>query len=421
MSHTDLFPPQSTIPGPSRKAALARLRAFTPLMGRRYAATRNYDFGSSDRSNVSALSAHVRHRLITEEELVAAAVETHGLQAAEKFVQEVCWRTYWKGWLEARPSVWRDYVTGLNRDLKLLALNDDLRARYEAALAGQTGLECFDVWVNELLETGYLHNHARMWFASIWIYTLNLPWRLGADVFFRHLIDGDPASNTLSWRWVCGLHTADKTYLARASNINKYTGGRFQMQGNELASDAPPVGEADHPDVLPLPPNEQPDRDAKTLLVIHDEDGRVEDGRFDALNLVGLVALPSYAARSSLPIGERAKAFTDAAIEDALARANAHLSLQGQTLNAAQELIYAAQHSGATQIVMLRPHVGPLSDQIKALKAQLRAAGLTMIQVRRGWDISFYPHANRGFFKLKKAIPRVLAELNIVQSTSSVA
>ena len=96
---------------------------------------------------------------------------------------------------------------------------------------GATGIDCFDAWARELVATGYLHNHARMWFASIWIFTLRLPWELGADFFLRHLIDGDPASNTLSWRWVAGLQTAGKTYLATAENIARFTGGRFAPQG----------------------------------------------------------------------------------------------------------------------------------------------------------------------------------------------
>lgn len=70
-----------------------------------------------------------------------------------------------------------------------------------------------------------------MWFASIWIFTLGLPWALGADFFMRHLIDGDPASNTLSWRWVAGLHTRGKAYAARAENISRYTDGRYNPSG----------------------------------------------------------------------------------------------------------------------------------------------------------------------------------------------
>ncbi len=85
-----------------------------------------------------------------------------------------------------------------------------MRARWEQATTGRTGLACFDAWARELLDVGYLHNPARMWFASLWIFTLELPWALGADFFLRHLLDGDPASNTLSWRWVGGLQTPGK-------------------------------------------------------------------------------------------------------------------------------------------------------------------------------------------------------------------
>ncbi len=81
------------------------------------------------------------------------------------------------------------------------------------------------------MATGYLHNHARMWFASIWIFTLRLPWELGADFFLRHLLDGDPASNTLSWRWVGGMQTMGKTYLARADNIATLHGRAVPARG----------------------------------------------------------------------------------------------------------------------------------------------------------------------------------------------
>ena len=97
-----------------------------------------------------------------------------------------------------------------------LAANAGLRLAFGRAVDGRTGIDGFDDWARELTATHWLHNHARMWFASIWIFTLRLPWALGADFFMRHLIDGDPASNTLSWRWVAGLHTRSKPYAARA-------------------------------------------------------------------------------------------------------------------------------------------------------------------------------------------------------------
>ncbi|BAU31831.1 deoxyribodipyrimidine photo-lyase [Microcella alkaliphila] len=78
-----------------------------------------------------------------------------------------------------------------------------------------------------------------MWFASIWIFTLRLPWQLGADVFLRNLLDGDPASNTLSWRWVAGLQTRGKTYQATADNIARFTDGRYRPRG--LATTAEPL------------------------------------------------------------------------------------------------------------------------------------------------------------------------------------
>ena len=230
----------------TRAQALDRLHAFAPKMGRVYADGRNHDLGPGDRGNVSMLSPFLRRRLISEAEAVATAHAHHSASSCEKFVQEVVWRTYFKGWLEHRPSVWTGYAAGLRRDLDQLERYADLRARYEAAVTGGTGIAPFDAWAAELPATGYLHNHARMWFASIWIFTLGLPWRLGADFFLRHLLDGDPASNTLGWRWVAGLHTPGKNYVARSSNITKYTGGRFGgVHG--LAADPAPLDDDPNP------------------------------------------------------------------------------------------------------------------------------------------------------------------------------
>ncbi len=170
-------------------------------------------------SAVSKLSPWIRHRLVTEQEVLARILGAHPTAETISFVQEVFWRSYFKGWLEQHPSVWDRYLVSL--DIALENLGND----YSEAISGRTGIACFDHWCAELIQTGYLHNHARMWFASIWIFTLRLPWELGAAFFLIHLIDGDPASNTLSWRWVGGLHTKGKTYLASASNIARFTNG----------------------------------------------------------------------------------------------------------------------------------------------------------------------------------------------------
>lgn len=397
----------------TRQAALNRLADFVSAAGRDYAARRNYDFGPDDRSNVSALSAAVRHRLVLEEELVRAALDAHGLRTAEKFVQEVCWRTYWKGWLEMRPSVWTRYRRERDDAFARLATEPSLRRRYEAAINGTTGIECLDAWTGELLRHGYLHNHARMWFASIWIYTLNLPWQLGADFFLRHLIDGDAASNTLSWRWVCGLHTQAKTYLARASNIETYTGGRFVVPEGQLASDAPPFEEGGPgPAVLALQPADRPDPALATMLLLHEEDLHAESWGLALADLRAILTLDALDWRSPEPAGQCAIELTQAAIADGAARASAHFGVQASSL-VSDGLAAAAQAAGARQIVTMRAMTGPLKDRLEAERAALDAAGIRLVELRREWDARFHPHAGRGFFKLKEAIPGALQAMAI--------
>ena len=210
---------------PTKTAARNALNAFLPKSGSLYAAERNYDNGPGEDSSVSRLSPWIRTRILPEWEVVGQVLQCHSESAASKFIDEVCWRTYWKGWLQLRPSVWDSYLAERNKLIREFKKN----IGYGVAIEGRTGIDCFDALITQLTETNYLHNHARMWYASIWIHTLKLPWQLGADWFYRHLLDGDAASNTLSWRWVTGLHTRGKTYLARPDNIRKYTSERFEV------------------------------------------------------------------------------------------------------------------------------------------------------------------------------------------------
>ncbi|MEY3932092.1 MAG: hypothetical protein RLZZ259_974, partial [Pseudomonadota bacterium] len=188
--------PHETFLKATRQAGEIIIREFSARMGSDYERQRNFDFGPGRHNYVSQLSPYLRRRLVLETEVVRAALDRHGSKASEKFIQEVFWRTYFKGWLELRPGIWQQYRQGLAEDLSRLQTNPERRARVEAAEEGRTGLAYFDAWTQELIQTGYLHNHARMWFASIWIFTLELPWRIGADFFYRHLLDGDAASNT---------------------------------------------------------------------------------------------------------------------------------------------------------------------------------------------------------------------------------
>ncbi len=291
---------------PTRAAALARLAAFLPRAGSTYAADRNRDLPGHHA--VSTLSPYIRHRLLTEEDVIADVRAHHGPHDAQKFLAEVHWRTYWKGWLELRPQVWRDYQQGVRAALNRTATESGLRDQWQAACEGRTGIDAFDHWAHELAATGYLHNHARMWFASIWIFTLRLPWELGADFFLRHLLDGDPASNTLSWRWVGGLHTPGKTYLATADNIAKNTDGRFAPQG--LATSAFALPATPIPAPKPAPLGDDWGRAHRTALILH-EDDLSPDWLLARIQPVATAILLTSEGRSPLTPAPHIAAFTD--------------------------------------------------------------------------------------------------------------
>ena len=216
----------------SRKNALKKLDDFIENNILDYTKSRNFDFGIQNRKNTSCLSPYVSHGIISETEIINKVLKKHLFNKTEKFVQEVLWRIYWRGWLELRPMVWNDYL------IKLKVLNEEYKTNgnYLNAIKGETNIQCFNDWVNELKETNYLHNHTRMWFASIWIFTLELPWELGAEFFLKHLYDGDSASNTLGWRWVAGIQTPGKHYVASEWNIKKFTNNRYEkIRLNESA------------------------------------------------------------------------------------------------------------------------------------------------------------------------------------------
>lgn len=378
------------LPAPNRRAALDCLRQFVPCAGASYASNRNTDPGPGRPAAVSRLSPAVRYRLVTEQDVVAEVLGRHSFNAAGKFIQEVCWRTYWKGWLELRPAVWQRYLAELEAARNDASGSADLTA----AEAGATGIDCFDAWARELIETGYLHNHARMWFASIWIFTLRLPWTLGADFFLRHLIDADVASNTLSWRWVAGLQTAGKTYLARADNIARYTEGRFAPRGlaqEAVALSEPPVGPAGT--LAPLAP---PDLAAPSLLLVHHEDLNPESLFAANVPVKSVLAVCDPA----LLWGDAARGYAGEATADAAKRAAAHFVCGASLADAldADTLLSAARAAGARQVLIPFAPVGPVADRLAALEPALAAEGIALRPVRRRWDAGLWPHARRGFF-----------------------
>jgi deoxyribodipyrimidine photo-lyase len=397
---------------PTRDAAQRQLTTFVPSAGRAYADRRNYDYGPSQRSNVSVLSPYIRHRLITESEVVQCVLQAHSPAAAEKFIQEVCWRTYWKGWLEQRPDVWSHYLADVAAERAHLRDDDGLAAAVASAMDGTTGIECFDAWSRELVETGYLHNHARMWFASIWIFTLRLPWVMGADFFLRHLLDGDPASNTLSWRWVAGLHTAGKTYLARADNIANFTSGRFEPARDELASFAVALDEVESYERIPLRSPTRLAAGTRAVLLVTEEDLSPESWPLAGVDVVGVAMVDG--GNDAANYGPLVQAFKAGARADASARAAGYWGKPVVSVGKAPDLTAFAHQCGASAVVTTMVPVGYVRSEMSDWSHACAANSVPLLEISRRWDSLLWPYAKAGFFQLKARIPSVLAELNLV-------
>ena len=382
----------------TRDAGLERLREFLPLAGAEYAAGRNHVPGT-----VSRLSPYVRHRLVSEEEIAREVLGIHGHAAAEKFLQELCWRTYWKGWLELRPQIWERFLGELDALRQACASDRDLAARVRSAEEGLTGIECFDAWALELRSTGWLHNHVRMWFASLWIHTLHLPWQLGADFFLRHLLDGDPASNTLSWRWVCGLQTRGKVYRATAENIAKFTGGRFHPEGLADGEDLPIPAEKPVPPPGCLTQTDSLRQGARLLLVGTAEDLTPEQWGIGPNGVTGVVLVNAGMEGAS----DTVTAFRIEAMRDAVRRASSYFGVPATVLDAEQEGAAADLLdlcAGAEELALMTPSVGLLRTGWE----RILPGRLPVRRIRREWDAAFWPHATHGFFRFREVIPRIL-------------
>jgi deoxyribodipyrimidine photo-lyase len=400
--------------------------------GAKYERNRNTDFGpeptASNAYSVSHLSPYIRHRMLLETQVLTATLARETSAAVEKFIQEVCWRTYWKGWLEHRPEVWHRYTE--QRD-NAVALNPGVAKAISQATRGATGIECFDAWVEELVTTGYLHNHTRMWFASIWIFTLNLPWASGADFFMRHLCDADAASNTLSWRWVAGLHTVGKHYLARADNIARYTNQRFNPRG-QLNESAEPKTELVQPrsgdrSVVPNQVNFQPKPlststvqakgiNERSWLLLHDEDLSPDDWLVQD-KLAGIIVLNSASTRSTSEIGYTAMKFSGDALVDASKRLQQRWQLNASQIIECASAAHLAKQLHGHQAFANAPivhawiPVGPTRDALVEPVKQLRLQGIELQAVLREWDQLAWPHATKGFFQFRTRIPELLREL----------
>ena len=375
----------------SRAKAIEKLNKFIEKNLFEYSKLRNFDFGPEKRSNVSCLSPYITHGIINEQEIIKKSLSKFSFSKNEKFIQEVLWRTYWKGWLELRPNVWSDYLIELNKIRKEFKNNQN----YLNAIEGKTNIQCFNSWVNELKENNYLHNHARMWFASIWIFTLELPWQLGAEFFMQHLYDGDAASNTLGWRWVAGVQTQGKHYLASEWNIKKFTNNRFN--DIKLNENAPPKVFEKTYSIIKQDFNNPPNIEDKNLLIFENnlafENTDFQNNKFKKIYIIS-----NNNENRSIKLSEKVEKFKSLLIIDQEQR------LKDNSID--YELIDISEIKNINEpIIGLYPNVGENLDYINSKNIKLDF-------LYRKLDQYSWQYCNKGFFNFKNYIPKIVSTFN---------
>ena len=376
-----------------REQALERLKSFCENNLGQYAKSRNFDYGPERRDNISNLSRYITHRLIDEEEVIKSAHSKFAYLKIEKFIQEVLWRTYWKGWLELRPKVWSSYLN----DLKNLQKQKE-NLNFQQAIDGKTHIECFNNWVHELKQYNYLHNHARMWFASIWIFTLKLPWQLGADFFLKHLIDGDAASNTLSWRWVAGLQTKGKNYLATKYNINTFSAKKYEtLKLNENAS---PLFESENFEIQPL--HFDKIENENSLFLLHNLDSTFLQRTKDTFNHYALFDFNQVLERENFSKSVLDfKSSINLELKDTLQnKFNSNVVIKNK-----EDLLKIIKDKNIKNIITPYLNCGFENDFMSEIKKIIKVT-----YIIREYDKYCYPFATKGFFAFKEQIPKILSK-----------
>ena len=347
-----------------------------------YHQLRNYDYGIENRTNVSQISKYTSHRILYEFDIIEKLKK---YDKKQKFTDEILWRIYWKGYLENYKSIWFEYIN----------FKEDSNSSYliSSAMNGKTGIDCFDTWIEELREKNYLHNHARMWFASIWIFTLGLPWQLGARLFMKHLLDGDAASNTLSWRWVAGMHTNKKPYLASKENINKYTVNRFRDTPISISSKINTIKYSQHQsNKLPI----QRSFPNSNILIMFDNDMDIMN-RSTLFNSYSKVyILRNTATNNEFDLSENVIQFKRGLID----KIN-KLIPNSEVLKSTDLGINLSGHS-FTDVIY--PGVGHNLDLINKFANQNQ---IIFNYIYREEDLKYWNYANSGFYKFKTSFNRI--------------
>ena len=373
----------------TRKEALNTLESYIENNISDYTTKRNFDFGPQNRKNISCLSPYITHRLISEYEVAKKTLSKYPYQKVEKFIQEIFWRVYWKGWLELRPKVWTDFV----EDTK----NIENTNEYEKAINSETNIDCFNDWVKELKENNYLHNHTRMWFASIWIFTLKLPWQKGAEFFLRELYDGDAASNTLSWRWVAGIQTKGKNYIAQNWNINKFTNNKYKNL--KLNENPQPIIDQREYKISPI--NIYNNETKSDILVFFENELYFQNFNVDNYKKIYCILLSND--ERQVKLGKKVLEYKKNLIKNQIQ--NSSLKIEFIEGNKFIEL-----SNNDKDFDIVYPSVG---ENMSFLKRIIKKNNLNINYLNRAEDKYCWQFSNKGYFNFKTNIPKILSQFKL--------
>jgi len=346
-----------------------------------YHQKRNYDYGIHDRSNVSQISKYTSHRILYEYDIVEKLKK---IDKKKKYTDEILWRIYWKGYLENYKSIWFEYIN--------FKENSNNTYLISSAMNGKTGIDCFDTWIDELRENNYLHNHSRMWFASIWIFTLGLPWQLGARLFMKHLFDGDASSNTLSWRWVAGIHTNKKPYLASKENIDKYTVNRLRKTTSSISKKINIIKDSQHQsNKLPI----QRSFPNSNILIMFDNDLNIMN-RNELFNSYSKVYIFSNGIiNNGFELSEKVVQFKLDIIQ------NISKLIPNSEVLKSNEIFILLRDSRSLDVIY--PGIG---HNLNLLKTFAYKNKIIINYIYREEDLKYWNYANSGFYKFKNSFYR---------------
>jgi deoxyribodipyrimidine photo-lyase len=373
----------------SRKEALIVIEHYIKKDISDYTAQRNFDFGPKNRTNISCLSPYITHRLISEYEVVKKVLSKYPYQKVDKFIQEIFWRVYWKGWLELRPKVWTDFV----EDLK----NIDASNEYEKAINGETNIDCFNDWVKELKENNYLHNHTRMWFASIWIFTLKLPWQKGAEFFLRELYDGDAASNTLSWRWVAGIQTKGKNYIAQSWNINKFTNNKYKDL--KLNENPQPINDER---IYKISPISIDNNETKSdILVFFENELDFQSFKVGSYKKIYCILLTNE--ERQVELGDKVLMYKKNLIKNQVQNSGLKIEfIEGKK--------FIELSNNEKNFDVIYPSIG---ENMSFMKRAIKKNNLIINYLTRDEDKYCWQFSNKGYFNFKTNIPKILSQFKL--------